>query len=318
MHIGANYFFPLNKISENKFQEFNVHIDGIEQMVKLRGGLAQIGLNTCLAQIILRQARILCPCDLLKFFTLTSRFSASVDHLYSALTEQTPRFTIDDSSGENIEEISVSSLDYPPNVFSGIYSPELLTVLDQLRSASRTLEDLKEPVTETVFFSFGNKRALIEEHLLRLGTVDSLLKDSLTPIEQCCQIAALLYVQTALAKVNCKVYRVLVAKLKDSIQGVSPETIQSTNSNLLLWMLLVGGGAAPFNSDRLWYIETIKSILHTPEWMEVEQRLQGWPWRPKYCVPWRATWRDAVTPAMTIVPGSNPQQIMIAGSSMWG
>lgn len=201
--------------------------------------------------------------------------------------------------------MSVFALESSLNVFGGIKRPELLTVLCQLRSASTTLEDLEEPVTESMFFSFGNKRALIEESLLRLGTVDGLPEDCLTPIEQCCQIAALLYVQTALAKVNCKVYRVLVAKLKNNIERVGPEAFHLTSLNLLLWMLLVGGGAAPFNLDRLWFITTIQSILHTPSWIEVEQRLQGWPWRPKYCVPWRAVWWDAVNPARMLEHVSN-------------
>jgi hypothetical protein len=36
------------------FTEFKIHMDGIEQMVKLRGGLKAIGLNACLTHLILR------------------------------------------------------------------------------------------------------------------------------------------------------------------------------------------------------------------------------------------------------------------------
>lgn len=184
----------------------------------------------------------------------------------------------------------------PPGLHRGIRNLALQDILDQLCSASQFLENLQDPVSEDDFFSFGIKRSLIEENLFRLGNVnDNTFPDTLSPIEQCCRVAALLYVQTALAKVNCKVYHDLCSSIRYNIEQISLEDLQMHHPDLFLWILFVGGGAAPFNTDRLWFMRAIGKSLHTALWEEVEQRLQGWPWRPKYCVPWRAIWREAIT-----------------------
>jgi len=218
-----------------------------------------------------------------------------VDHLHSALTESRPRFTMEDAQEESLNSSPSSPLVYTPASFSGITNSALLNILHQLRDASEFLENLEDPVPEDVFFSFGIKRARIEDNLFRLRpTVDGgPIQDRLSAIEQCCRVSALLYIQTALTKVNCKVYHGLVETLRHGIEQVGQESIQAEYPDLLLWMLLVGGGAAPFNIDRLWYMRAVKKNLYTDSWVEVEQRLEGWPWRPKYCVPWRATWREA-------------------------
>jgi hypothetical protein len=174
-------------------------------------------------------------------------------------------------------------------------NPILLDVMNQLWKASQFLENLEEPISEDDFFSFGIKRSLIEDNLFRLGKGDGNCgQHSLSPTEQCCRVAALLYVQTALTKVNCKAYHDLCTVIRYSIEQVGLEDFQMGHPDLLLWILLVGGGAAPFNADRLWFMRAIDKSLHTSLWEEVEQRLQGWPWRPKYCLPWRAIWREAI------------------------
>jgi hypothetical protein len=167
-------------------------------------------------------------------------------------------------------------------------------VLPRLLEASDFLEHLHDPIDEAAFFSFGIKRALIEDDLFRLIDKRKSSLNILTPIEDCCRIAALLYIQTTLSKVNCKVYKVLVVELRRRIENLGIETVYMVNPNLILWMLLVGGGAAPYNHDRTWYMRGLQIVLHTALWKEVSDRLRGWPWRPKSCVPWRATWREAV------------------------
>ncbi|KAE9365192.1 hypothetical protein N431DRAFT_488401 [Stipitochalara longipes BDJ] len=270
---GYEMLASTTKKSEDRFTEFEIHMDGIEQMVKLRGGLKRIGLNTCLTHFILR-----------------------VDHLHSALTGSRPRFSMEDAHEEPPKSPLGPSLAQSPDLTKDVNNSTLLNVLDQLREASQFLENLEDPISEDDFFSFGIKRALIEDDLFKLGNIDTgLPQQNLSPIEQCCRVAALLYVQTSLTKVNCKVYQDLVTALRYGLEQAGLEDLRMEHPNVLLWMLLVGGGAAPFNMDRLWFMGAIEKTLHTSLWEEVEQRLQGWPWRPKYCVPWRAIWREAIT-----------------------
>lgn len=218
-----------------------------------------------------------------------------VDHLHSALTESRPRFTIEDTQDASLGFSLSSAFVYTPDGFQGITNPDLRVILYQLRDASQFLENLVDPVPEDVFFTFGIKRARIEDNLFRLRyTIDgSRVQNTFSAMEQCCSVAALLYIQTALTKVNCKVYHGLVEKLRHGIEEIGLENVRPAYPDLLLWILLVGGGAAPFNVDRLWYMRAVKKSLYTDSWVEVEQRLEGWPWRPKYCVPWRAAWREA-------------------------
>jgi hypothetical protein len=217
-----------------------------------------------------------------------------VDHLHSALTETCPRFIMDNAPEEQLGSQPGLSLIHSSGPVRGIGNPTLLDVLNQLCEASQFLENLVDPVSEEDFFSFSIKRVRIEQKLFRLGTIGDALQP-LSPTSQCCRAAALLYVQTALTKVNCKVYHDLCTAIRYSIEQIGLESLQLENADLLLWMLLVGGGAAPFNADRPWFMRALERNLHTSLWEEVEQRLQGWPWRPRYCVPWRAIWREAIT-----------------------
>jgi hypothetical protein len=65
-------------------------------------------------------------------------------------------------------------------------------------------------------------------------------------------------------------------------------------------MVLVGGGGPPRNADRGWFVEMLGKCLRTAGWEEVEERLEGWPWRPRSCASWRAVWRDAVAFAKVV------------------
>lgn len=87
----------------------------------------------------------------------------------------------------------------------------------------------------------------------------------------------------------------LVAWLRRDLEALEALDAESQlslreTSGLMLLMLFVGGGAVPFNADRMWLVERFGS----GEWEEVVERLEGWPWRPKYCGSWRVVWRDAV------------------------
>lgn len=113
-----------------------------------------------------------------------------------------------------------------------------------------------------------------------------------------------LYVLTVLMDMNCEVCRDLVAGLRGDLEALDYESLmrienQGQVENLLLWMLLVGGGASPMNKDRGWFVRRLGMLgnrLGLKRWEDVEARLEngGWPWRRKYCGAWRMAWRDAV------------------------
>jgi hypothetical protein len=140
-------------------------------------------------------------------------------------------------------------------------------------------------MTDLDFYAFGIKRAIILDAILDLRLQN--------PVDQCCRDAAMLYVLTVLTNMNDGVCRDLVAGLRRDLEGLDLGLLREQAPGLLLWMLMVGGGAAPHNADRAWFVEKLALCLRSAEWEEVTERLEGWPWRPKYCGPWRMAWRDA-------------------------
>jgi len=96
---------------------------------------------------------------------------------------------------------------------------------------------------------------------------------------------------------NCEVCRDLVGGLRRGLEGLEGglERVSGEAPGLVLWMAFVGGGGAPDNTDRRWFVELLGICLKTAWWDEVEERLEGWPWRPKYCWRWREFWKDVVT-----------------------
>jgi hypothetical protein len=78
-----------------------------------------------------------------------------------------------------------------------------------------------------------------------------------------------MYVQTVLPKVNCKVYRSLVTALRTNLEQMDVKSLGEKAPSLLLRMLLVGGGAAPYNEDRSWFLENLIIRLRSDLWTEV-------------------------------------------------
>ncbi len=221
--------------------------------------------------------------------------SDSLDHLYSVLTSGTPRFAMDDLVYENSELFPAISPERRLGLMSGILHPRLEQILHQLQCASQFLENLENPVSETDFFSVSIMRLIIENDLFKLSISDTNCQAlPLGGVDQCCRVATELYVQTGLAKVNCKVYKPLVTELRHQLEMVDLAFLHKIASNLLLWMLLIGGGASGYNLDRAWFVQNLVTYWHSSSWEEVANRLEGWPWRPKYCWAWRMAWRDSV------------------------
>jgi hypothetical protein len=93
---------------------------------------------------------------------------------------------------------------------------------------------------------------------------------------------------------NHGVCRDLAAGLRRGLERVDLVLLVEEALDLLLWMLMVGGGGAPYNADRAWFVKRLAMCLRSTEWEEVVERLEGWPWRPKHCGSWKLVWRDAV------------------------
>jgi hypothetical protein len=215
-----------------------------------------------------------------------------VDYLYAAITNAKPRFPTSQLFSKTAHfppPPDPSSLQPAlPGLPAGTLSADLEAILRQLRSASQFLADIEPCMTDADFYAFGAKRAIILDAILDL---DLRLR---RPVDQCCRDAAMLYVLTVLTSMNDAVCRDLVAVVQRDLEGLDLGLLGEEAPGLLLWMLLVGSGGAPFNADRAWFVERLATCLGSGEWEEVVERLEGWPWRPKYCSSWKMVWRDAV------------------------
>jgi hypothetical protein len=257
-------------------------MDGIESMVKLRGGLKTIGLNHYLTHMVLWQVH--------QFDFRANPLTPSitrVDYLYAAITNTKPRFPTSLLFPKQAHfPQPPASPPLQPAFPACTISLDLEVILHQLRSASQFLADIETSMTDLDFYAFGIKRAIILDSILDLRIC--------TTVDQCCRDAVMLYVLTVLTSMNHGVCRDLVAGLRRNLEELDLGMLWEEAPGLLFWMLLVGGGGAPSNADRAWFVEGLGTCLSRCEWEEVVERLEGWPWRPKYCGSWKVVWRDAV------------------------
>jgi len=267
---------------EAQFYDVKIHMDGIESMVKLRGGLRTIGLNHYLTHMVLWQVH-----QSASRANLLTPSTTRVDYLYAAITNAKPRFptSLFFSKQAHFPQPPASS-PLKPVLPVHTISLDLEVILHQLRSASQFLADIETSMTDLDFYAFGIKRAIILDSILDLR--------ARTPVDQCCRDTAMLYVLTVMTSMNNGVCRDLVAGLRRNLEGLDLEMLWEEAPGLLFWMLLVGGGGAPSNADRVWFVERLGMCLNRSKWEEVVERLEGWPWRPKHCGSWKMVWRDAV------------------------
>ncbi|MCJ1403316.1 hypothetical protein MMC11_006539 [Xylographa trunciseda] len=269
---------------ENSFgtpKSANVHMSGLEEMIRLRGGLQNLGMQGLLNKLVIW-----------------------ADQCNAAIT----------SSGLRFNTAYFSTTDEPPSEFS-IAPPEDLFEMGNTTDApqqSPVLQYLNDDIWKmfeglsrlTVFINaiaspdmsrkdrwlLGDKLDLVERRLIASANiVDSLegIDDTYRLVHASCRLAAIVHIHTTMrecANTNHVVAN-LVQRLRSSLLEVPDlRSAWSMVQELLLWVLFVGGIATIIPEERTWFVEALVepcATLRVQSWDGVSGILKTFFWIDK-------------------------------------
>ncbi|KAL2068568.1 hypothetical protein VTL71DRAFT_14905 [Oculimacula yallundae] len=228
-----------------------MHLNGLEQMVNLRGGLHTI--STVLLQYIL-----------------------STDLLHATSWQTTPRFPRMDFSHLRPLSNFLSSSEHKPILSITFCLKQALidtwngTLLSDLQDANELAYflDITPPneVNHLNDASIPDRIYSIESHILDLlsrstHTINNCPADIVTPF----LISLLLYIYTNLRQTPTggSIRRILAERVRMSLEATELTILNCSFSSELTWMLFLGGTAARRGSeDRRWYKEQLWWVLN--------------------------------------------------------
>ena len=239
-----------------------VHLNGLEEMVNMRGGLENGGFT-------LHVQRLIGWTDL---------------HCASAMSSK-PRFPPLKVPVTERPEISPISLSPVLEDYYQRFEDEIDHLFHQIRELSGAMHKLRSSAVlprEDIWYS--DKIYYLQRSLFDIIHNPDLLSSSL---DAACGIAGLIYCTHCLRDIpfTFQVISKAVSRLKSAIEGIETEQLQvqiSTAGVRLLWVLGLGGVAAEGKRDRSWFAAKFKDmcgVMSLIDWESTKAVLESVLWQ---------------------------------------
>ncbi|MCJ1385104.1 hypothetical protein MMC17_008223 [Xylographa soralifera] len=266
--IGAVAFLANFETMNGTVQASRVHMNGLRQMVALRGGLHTLGQSQVLQRVVIW-----------------------ADFLYSAATYTEPSFPLIIPSITSAEYPAASSDAMSPSLATlpggSFLESECVDIIQDLRSLtvqaanpqSMSMRDRK---------AFSSTIYLLEYQLLsHHGGPSSVQKYSQTPASL--RLAAHLYLYLAVRELpsSAELHHRMATRLQiAAIAGVQAGLdFPGYNHDLFLWIIFIGGAALSGQSDQHWFVSELRIICYTLQISSLDQfkeRLTKILWHEKF------------------------------------
>ncbi|MCJ1322626.1 hypothetical protein MMC15_007975 [Xylographa vitiligo] len=242
---------------ENSFgtpESANVHMSGLEEMIKLRGGLQNLGMQGLLNKLIIwaDQCNAAITSSGLRFNTA---YFTTTDAPSSEFSIPDPEDLFDIEAAVGASQQSVVSQYLSDDIWKMFEGLSRLTVfINAIASPTMSRKDR---------WLLGDKLDLVERRLLASASiVDSLqdIDETYRTVHASCRLAAIVHVHTTMrvcANTN-HVVASLVQRLHSSLLELPDlSSAWSMVPELLLWVLFVGGIATIVPQERTWFVEAL-------------------------------------------------------------
>ncbi|KAL4745766.1 hypothetical protein BDW72DRAFT_207914 [Aspergillus terricola var. indicus] len=174
---------------------------------------------------------------------------------------------------------------------SHILSKEFRAVLEDLH-ALQCIRNMSRPqkTDATVMLHVNNHTASVQSRLIALS--------GLSQLQECCRLAACLCSVTLCCKVWCElvipshISSQLLIRIRET-RDVDPTMWDGDfNSDLLVWLLYIGGAFAPTGAIRSGYLDLLAHYSYF-SWTEVHEHMRQFIWSDyAFLTPVRALWRE--------------------------
>lgn len=265
-------------------------MNGLKQMVRMRGGLQEGGFSAHLRRLIawadLNAANALstAPC----FPPLSDRHHLQIDQFaidpIAFQLYTTPAFTSLTTIATTTTTKPSPCTPVPGLKDVQVLAPKLAYCFVTLRQVSRLL-NISGPraVIRMDHTWYSDMAYTLQRRLMQLA--DSFLPRRLSRIERPCCIAALIYLECCIREIHprSRIVETLVKNLKASLLQL--KGLASTSmSNLVFWALAVGVAASGEQAEHAWFVAQLGALcgfLEVRGWDGAKGILQGilWPER---------------------------------------
>ncbi|KAL9118670.1 MAG: hypothetical protein Q9187_004783 [Circinaria calcarea] len=256
--------------------ESDLHLNALQWMVKMRGGLEALGMNGVLHMLINWQ-----------------------DLSSSTVEASTPRFERYDFGRTRQEAISLVDRYVPGEVAEEFinavsdsgFPGELQELLPFLRNLTRVRDSITRihNATTTEIMAFGSVRSSLEHQLLlhpKHGGDYGARTSQDGYLEESCRVAALIYIEAALRGFRPKftVPKFLKHKLMEGYERrrqIDPNVVGETSSGVLLWILCTGAILSLNDMEKAWFAGNIIRAMtraRLESWQVVEECLTSLLW----------------------------------------
>ncbi|CEL10149.1 hypothetical protein ASPCAL13274 [Aspergillus calidoustus] len=175
---------------------------------------------------------------------------------------------------------------------SHLFTQEFIDILEDLNGLHCIRESRNARKSDAMFMlHVNNHTASVQSRLAHLS--------GLSELQECCRLAAYL----CSVMVCCKVWCELVipshisSELLRKLPNTDDNTLWAEHSQLLVWLLHIGGAFAPIGPVRSGYLSLLRSndaTLHCSLWPELHTGLKQFIWSDKaFLAPVRALWEEA-------------------------
>ncbi|KAE9374865.1 hypothetical protein N431DRAFT_438260 [Stipitochalara longipes BDJ] len=284
--LGAIALLITSQTCQGDYNEMNIHMRGLSQLVNMRGGLGHLGMNGLLAGEILW-------CD-----NVTAFLSASKPLL--TVPENNPFEAFND------RRLSLFLTDSHKNENSPLWNPAFERVLsNDLIDALRSLLAMTELLNSSPKLSvhdmlvYDRKRAFIQHQLSNIAMPP--LSADLFRIPESCRLASVIYSNLALWGFTppMKLFGDLAEMLHNALQATTERQVDDWGIwwELLLWTLFIGGHAMLGRPDRIWFSTMIREILRRRNligWSSIRQVLELMPVYHTLWEPFQILWLEAL------------------------
>lgn len=267
------------------------HWEGLLQMIRIGGGLHNLGLDGLLQETAHRYGccTLKIPADIADAY-----YCRRVDHMVAFFRGATPRFSVNATAPAatpptiftcpftRSPKLSLAETGFKSTVESSHLTAEMVVVLEDMISLSFTLDSYHGiSISAQEFKSFTHRRAGMEERLQLLHTrpVSRIDVSSIGDMQECCRLAALIYTYNVFRVMPpaSAVHKRLTDQLRLALTHTALASLWEEHIETLIWITIMAGAVATDAAVRHWYVSLICRIcgqLRIESWRDCQQILR--------------------------------------------
>lgn len=271
---------------------WELHMNGLKTMIKMKGGLANLGLDGLIHRMISWYGVQHLPNV---SFLIDSLPCRRVDVCGATINHSKPRFpsirnlhtSISRPSIHNTHDrpIAIIGLEIKAPTHSLPISIDLANILEDMLRLTTFVEILHDSKITQDCTYFDDQRASIEHRILAIP--DKQDKEQGTAetknIQESCRLAALIYTNMVFRELqpSAAIHTTLTSRLRTMLMQTDLTSCWGNHWKMLLWVLFMGGAVALQKSTRSWFVSILAiacSQLKMQSWHDIKEILLKYLW----------------------------------------